>query len=123
MGRYDIDSTRVFMPIGKAKKYFNRNDSIDRIDVFESYIDIIDYKTGKTKKKLTVMDKIQLYIYQLFVKEKYRDKKIFLNWLYVNSNGEQKRISISERMRKSSWTLGNQLQLLPNQHQPLPAFH
>tara|TARA_Y100000814_G_scaffold108980_1_gene77023 strand:+ start:1159 stop:1968 length:810 start_codon:yes stop_codon:yes gene_type:complete len=73
---------------------------IDRIDVFESYIDIIDYKTGKTKKKLTVMDKIQLYIYQLFVKEKYRDKKIFLNWLYVNSNGDQKRISISEKDEK-----------------------
>ncbi len=34
VGRYDIDSTRVYMPIDKAKKYFNRNNTIDRIDVF-----------------------------------------------------------------------------------------
>ena len=34
VGRYDIDSTRVFIPIDDAKKYFNRNDTIDRIDVF-----------------------------------------------------------------------------------------
>ena len=34
VGRYDIDSTRIFMQIDEAKKYFNRNGTIDRVDVF-----------------------------------------------------------------------------------------
>ena len=40
---------------------------IDRIDVFDNTVEIIDYKTGKTKEisKLTPDDKLQLMLYEL----------------------------------------------------------
>ncbi|MFV0294001.1 MAG: lipoprotein-releasing ABC transporter permease subunit [Paracoccus sp. (in: a-proteobacteria)] len=33
-GRYDIDRTRVYMPLGEAQSYFNREDVADEIEVY-----------------------------------------------------------------------------------------
>ena len=38
---------------------------IDRIDLDGDKLHVIDYKTGKSKVTLTLLDKLQLYIYQL----------------------------------------------------------
>lgn len=42
VGRYDIDSTRIYMPISDAKNFFNRNNSVDRIDVLVDQPNIIE---------------------------------------------------------------------------------
>lgn len=36
VGRYDIDRTRVYMPIGEAQRYFNREDRVDEFEVMVS---------------------------------------------------------------------------------------
>ena len=33
-GRYDIDRTRIYMPLAEAQSYFNREDVVDEIEVF-----------------------------------------------------------------------------------------
>ncbi|MDO5647284.1 lipoprotein-releasing ABC transporter permease subunit [Paracoccus sp. (in: a-proteobacteria)] len=33
-GRYDIDQTRIYMPLAEAQDYFNRADTVDEIEVF-----------------------------------------------------------------------------------------
>ncbi|PZO63368.1 MAG: lipoprotein-releasing ABC transporter permease subunit [Paracoccus denitrificans] len=33
-GRYDIDRTRIYMPLPEAQSYFNRDDAVDEIQVF-----------------------------------------------------------------------------------------
>ena len=68
---------------------------IDRLDIGKDKINIIDYKTGKTKLKLTLMDKLQLFIYQLAIEEKYKNKEIYLNWLYVNNKNIQHEIVLN----------------------------
>ncbi len=33
-GRYDIDQTRIYMPLAEAQSYFNRDNAVDEIEVF-----------------------------------------------------------------------------------------
>ena len=70
---------------------------IDRIDLDQDELYVIDYKTGKSKLKLTLLDKLQLYIYQLAVEKKYKNKKIYLSWYYVNSKNGVKKISLNQK--------------------------
>ncbi len=60
---------------------------IDRIDELENgSIEIIDYKTGKGKEKISKEDKEQLLIYQLAAGQQFNDFAEKLSYYYLNDN-------------------------------------
>jgi DNA helicase-2/ATP-dependent DNA helicase PcrA len=59
--------------------------TIDRIDRVDGGVEVIDYKTGKTKFKLEWKDKRQLILYQLFLEEVLQMKVLSLKYYYVES--------------------------------------
>ncbi len=60
--------------------------AIDRIDKHaDGTIEIIDYKTGKTKTKLDFTEKRQLILYQLFIEEFLKIKVSALSYYYLES--------------------------------------
>jgi len=42
VGRYDIDRTRIYMPLAAAQRYFNREGAVDEIDIQVLYPDKVD---------------------------------------------------------------------------------
>ncbi len=42
VGRYDIDSTRIYMPLDKAKTYFDKESGVDQLDVILSQPTLVD---------------------------------------------------------------------------------
>ncbi len=42
VGRYDIDRTRVYMPLAEAQSYFNRENTVDQIEVHVDDPDAVD---------------------------------------------------------------------------------
>jgi len=60
--------------------------AIDRIDrLSDGTVEIIDYKTGKTKTKLDFTEKRQLILYQLFIEEFLKIKVSALSYYYLES--------------------------------------
>ena len=59
---------------------------IDRIDVLEDGVEIIDYKTGSVKEKLRPEDKKQLLIYQMAAEEVLGLKPKKLTYYYLDEN-------------------------------------
>jgi len=57
---------------------------IDRIDREGEKINIIDYKTGEAKEKLSSEDKLQLAIYQIAMQEIFKIKIDKLTYYYLN---------------------------------------
>ena len=57
---------------------------VDRIDEIEDGVEIIDYKTGKTKEKLAPEDKEQLLIYQIASEEIFKIKPKTLTYYYLD---------------------------------------
>ncbi len=69
---FDVDEDAVFPPILLENGTRVRG-KIDRIDLYDNNIVVIDYKTGNVKPKLTEVffgEKIQLYIYLYALKSK-----------------------------------------------------
>ena len=52
-GRYDIDRTRIYMPIGPAQEFFNREGVVDEIQVFASDPEHIDRLTQPLLESLS----------------------------------------------------------------------
>jgi len=60
--------------------------TIDRVDhLTDGRLEIIDYKTGKTKDRLTFEDKRQLILYQIFLEEFLQTKVGLLTYYYLES--------------------------------------
>lgn len=60
--------------------------AIDRIDLLpDGSLEIIDYKTGKTKESLQFKDKRQLILYQLFLEEFLSKKVSRLSYYFLES--------------------------------------
>lgn len=59
--------------------------TIDRVDQVDGGVEVIDYKTGRTKDKLVWQDKRQLILYQLFLEEVLQIKVLSLKYYYVES--------------------------------------
>jgi DNA helicase-2/ATP-dependent DNA helicase PcrA len=71
--------------------------AIDRIDRLEDgTLEIIDYKTGKTKTKLDFSEKRQLILYQLFAEEAFGIKVGRLSYYYLES-GEKFSFTATEK--------------------------
>ncbi len=58
----------------------------DRVDVDKDAWEIIDYKTGKAKDKLTFDDKKQLLLYQIAAQDVFKTKIKNLTFYYLTSN-------------------------------------
>jgi ATP-dependent DNA helicase UvrD/PcrA len=61
---------------------------IDRVDILDGGVQIIDYKTGNSKEKLTADDKQQLLIYQIAYEAVFKEKVKNLKFYYLNDNTE-----------------------------------
>jgi len=60
--------------------------TIDRVDkLVDGTLEIVDYKTGKSKTKLDFKDKRQLILYQLFLEEFLGLKVSKLSYYYLES--------------------------------------
>lgn len=71
--------------------------AIDRIDKHaDGTLEIIDYKTGKTKTKLDYSEKRQLILYQIFIEEFLGVKVNALSYYYLES-GEKFTFSATEK--------------------------
>ena len=74
--------------------------TIDRVDkLADGSLEIIDYKTGRSKTKLEFKDKRQLILYQLFLEEFLQVKVSALSYYYLES-GEK--ISFSPTVKDIS---------------------
>lgn len=71
--------------------------TIDRVDrLSDGTLEIIDYKTGGTKEKLSFVDKKQLILYQLFLEEYLQERVSKLTYYYLES-GEKKSFRVEEK--------------------------
>lgn len=62
--------------------------TIDRVDKVSDGWRIVDYKTGSPKSKLTFDEKKQLLIYQLAVRELFKENVVGLAFYYLEDNSE-----------------------------------
>jgi RecB family exonuclease len=90
---------------------------IDRIDQTKDGIEIVDYKTGKYKEKLTPKDRQQLLIYQIATEEALGLKQEQLSYYYLEEGKKtsflgserdkekqkQEVAVMAERIKKSSF--------------------
>ena len=88
----------------KVGKYYLHG-RIDRIDQkSDGSLEIIDYKTGKSKDKLNLDDKEQLYIYQIAAEslDKFRSigKTSSLTYYYVNDGKKLSFLGNQEELEK-----------------------
>ncbi|MFH0955806.1 MAG: ATP-dependent DNA helicase [Candidatus Falkowbacteria bacterium] len=73
---------------------------VDRIDQTGDGLKLVDYKTGKPKDKLTFQDKEQLLIYQLAIKELFKQKVKILAFYYLDNNSEVEFIGSAKDLEK-----------------------
>ena len=59
---------------------------IDRVDTVDGGVEIIDYKTGESKGKLTTDDKDQLLLYQIAAEDILQLKPVNLTYHYLNKD-------------------------------------
>jgi len=62
--------------------------TIDRVDQVQGGVQLIDYKTGNPKEKLSLADKEQLLIYQIAYEEVFKEKVKNLRFHYLNNNSQ-----------------------------------
>lgn len=62
--------------------------NIDRVDIVNGGVQLVDYKTGTSKQKLSLEDKRQLLIYQIAYEEVFKEKVKNLKFHYLNDNTE-----------------------------------
>ena len=74
---------------------------IDRIDEEGGKLKIIDYKTGSPKDKLSFKEKEQLLIYQMAVREIFRQDISSLAFYYLNNNSEVEFLGTDEDLDKT----------------------
>ncbi|MDD4289962.1 MAG: UvrD-helicase domain-containing protein [Patescibacteria group bacterium] len=62
--------------------------NIDRVDEIDGGVELIDYKTGKAKSKLSFEEKQQLIIYQIAYENVFKEKVKNLKFHYLDDNSE-----------------------------------
>lgn len=91
---YEVNGSDVILPFALEEDFLLKLNTnfikgrIDRLDIKADEVEIIDYKTGRVKDKLTFDDKLQLLIYELALKqdERFKNKNFVLTFYYLTSN-------------------------------------
>jgi DNA helicase-2/ATP-dependent DNA helicase PcrA len=73
---------------------------IDRIDEINGKIKIVDYKTGRPKEKLNFEEKEQLLIYQLAIRDLFKQEIASLAFYYLDNNSEAEFLGAEEELSK-----------------------
>ncbi len=73
---------------------------VDRIDKSGGGLKLVDYKTGKPKDKLTFEAKEQLLIYQLAIRELFKEDVKTLAFYYLDNNSEVEFIGSDKDLEK-----------------------
>ncbi len=73
---------------------------IDRIDDVDGKLKIVDYKTGKPKDKLSFDEKEQLLIYQMAVRDLFKEDVSSVAFYYLNNNTEVEFLGTDEELIK-----------------------
>jgi len=73
---------------------------IDRIDEVEGKLKIVDYKTGRAKEKLGMGEKEQLLIYQMAIKDLFKQEINSLAFYYLEKNLEVEFLGSNEEIVK-----------------------
>jgi DNA helicase II / ATP-dependent DNA helicase PcrA len=107
------------LKIGEDKLY----GVIDRIDQGKEGVSIIDYKTGKSKEKLTPGDKKQLLIYQIAAEEIFKLKPEKLVYQYLNDNKKVSFLGSKEEKQELKEKIKNQIaKIKEGEFKPTPGW-
>jgi DNA helicase II / ATP-dependent DNA helicase PcrA len=97
---------------------------IDRMDVFEDGIEIIDYKTGKPKVKLTKDDKEQLLLYQLAARDVLGLNVKKLTFHYLQDNSLVSFLGTDKQLLDLEESIVDRVQRISSSNfDPSPGFH
>lgn len=97
---------------------------IDRIDQCDDGIEIIDYKTGKPKTRLTPQDKEQLLLYQLAARDVLGLKVNKLTFHYLQDNSTVSFLGTDDQLLDLQESMVERVQGIKNSSfSPTPGFH
>jgi CRISPR-associated protein Cas4 len=96
---------------------------IDRIDLLKNGVEIIDYKTGKTKERLSPDEKQQLLIYQIGVKEALGIKPVKLSYYYLEDGKKVSFCGTEEEIQKEKERILKQIEeIKKSDFSPTPGW-
>lgn len=97
---------------------------IDRIDKLDQGIEIIDYKTGKSKEKLTKDDKKQLLIYQIAAQQVFNLQPIKLTFYYLDDGKEACFLGSEQEIEKEKQAMVETIQKIrTSDFSATPGWH
>ena len=106
----------------KIKDYGIRG-FLDRVDADKSGWEIIDYKTGNPKDKLTFDDKKQLLLYQVAVAEVFKQEIKNLTFYYLTNNEPVSFVGTQKEIDKvKDWAISIIEQILSHDFTAKPGF-
>ncbi|MFA6537656.1 MAG: ATP-dependent DNA helicase, partial [Patescibacteria group bacterium] len=95
---------------------------IDRLDEKDGLFEIIDYKTGRPKEKLTAEDKRQLVFYQLVAEEVLQVQLKGLSYYYLENGTKMEFLATKKDKEKLIETVNENIeQIKNNQFSPKPS--
>jgi RecB family exonuclease len=97
---------------------------IDRMDTFEDGVEIIDYKTGKPKTRLSSDDKEQLLLYQLAARDVLGLHVKKLTFHYLQDNSKVSFLGTDVQLLDLQDSIVNRVQQIKDSSfLPTPGFH
>jgi len=98
--------------------------TVDRVDKTDEGIEIIDYKTGKSKDRLTADDKDQLLIYQIALNAIFKKLPEKLTFYYLNNNKKMSFTSTEKERKELKEKLKEKIQAIKeSDFSPTPGWH
>ena len=88
------------LKIQSDDEFYTVRGVIDRVDLIEGKLKIVDYKTGQPKVKLTFEEKEQLLIYQLAAKDFFREEVNSVAFYYLDNNSEVEFLGTDDELSK-----------------------
>jgi len=97
---------------------------IDRIDKIEGGVEVIDYKTGKFKEKLSSSNKQQLLIYQIASEQALGLSPVKLSYYYLEEGGKTSFIGTQKDKEKQKEKIMSEIkEINKSDFGPTPGWH